>query len=150
MDKEKHAVLFNHNIFIVWNPEYNLGIPIIDEHHRGIVTTINSLYFAMQNNYMKETLVPIIDMMKDYTQIHFRIEESFLEQLGHEKTEKHIKLHQALSAQLANKGRESMLGKDPYPFMEFLKQWWIHHICSEDLIYREYLPRTEDSHVKQQ
>jgi hemerythrin len=31
------------------------------------------------------------------------------------------------------------LDKDPYPFMDFLKNWWIDHICNEDLIFRDYL-----------
>lgn len=34
---------------IVWSDTNNLGIPIIDEQHRGIISASNSLYFSMQN-----------------------------------------------------------------------------------------------------
>ena len=135
---EVHPVLLEHNIFIVWKPEYNLGIPIIDEQHRGIVTTINSLHFGMQNNYVKNMLKPITEMMYDYTRIHFQIEEIFLEKIDFPNAKKHHALHNELSVKLTNTGHRSLLDKDPYEFMDFLKQWWISHICQEDLLFRNY------------
>ena len=134
-----HPVLLEHNIFIVWKPEYNLGIPIIDEHHRGIVSIINSLYFGMQNNHIKDMLTSIIDMMFDYTQIHFQVEESFLEKIDYPNARKHQALHLELSTKLTETGMSSLLCEDPYQFMDFLKEWWINHICCEDLIFRDHL-----------
>ena len=139
---ETHPLLLEHNIFIVWKPEYNLGIPIIDEQHRGIVTTINSLHYGMQNNYGRAMLAPIIDMMHDYTRIHFQIEESFQEQIDFPNAKKHHALHSELSAKLSSAGHRSVLDRDPYEFLDFLKEWWIHHICSEDLAFRNFLAQT--------
>ncbi|MCL2128673.1 MAG: hemerythrin family protein [Treponema sp.] len=136
---ETSRLILEHNVFIVWKPEYNLGIPILDEHHRGIVSIINSLHFGMQNNYVNDILSPIIDMMDDYTQIHFHTEENFLEQTNFPDAKKHIELHHELSKTLKKLGRESMLGKNSRDFMNFLKQWWIDHICKEDLQFRNYL-----------
>jgi len=140
-DKKKgiSPVLLEHNVFIVWKPEYNLGIPIIDEQHRGIVTTINSLHFGMQNKYIKNMLDPIIDMMYDYTCIHFQVEEAFLEKIDFPNAKVHHKLHRELSSKLAGIGRKSMFDKDPCQLMDFLRQWWINHICCEDLKFRDYL-----------
>jgi len=134
-----HIVLLEHNIFIVWKPEYNLGIQIIDEQHRGIVSTINSLHFGMQNKYVDDMLTPIIDMMVDYTRIHFQIEEDFLDRIDFPHAKRHCELHQELTMRLADEARRSAINKDPYQFMDFLKQWWIHHICGEDLTFRDYL-----------
>ena len=36
------------NLYITWKNEDELGIPIIDEQHRGVVTAINSLFYFMQ------------------------------------------------------------------------------------------------------
>ena len=141
-EKEKirtHPIMVRHNVFIVWKPQYNLGIPIIDEHHRGIVSIINSLHFGMLNNYIKGMLIPIINMMYDYTRIHFEIEENFLEMIDFPNAEGHHELHLELSDRLNQMGKSSMLEKNPYPFMGFLKQWWINHICCEDLIFRDHL-----------
>jgi hemerythrin len=131
--------MLEHNVFIVWSSEYNLGIPIIDEQHRGIVSTINSLHFGLQNNFGKHMLSPIIDMMHNYTRIHFQVEESFLEKIDFPHAKKHHELHNDLTTELFNAGKNSVLDKDPYEFMDFLKNWWINHICREDLIYRDYI-----------
>ena len=138
-ENENRPLMLEHNIFVVWKPEYNLGIPIIDEHHRGIVTTINSLHYGMQHNYARDMLNPIIDMVNDYTRIHFRVEEAFHETIEFPNRNKHRDLHRELSAQLSTAGRNSLLDKDAYQFMDFLKQWWIQHICSEDLMFRDHL-----------
>ena len=140
--KAMHSILFDRNIFIIWKPEYNLGIPIIDEQHRGIVTIINSLYFGMQHDCIKKIFRPIIAMMENYTNIHFQTEETFLEKVNFPTAAEHHKLHRELSSKLTSIGVTSIMKNDPYEFMEFLKKWWIHHICNEDLIYRNYLQET--------
>jgi len=142
LDREKksiHSALMEHSMFITWKPEYNLGIPIIDEQHRGIVSTINSLHFGMQNQYVSEMLTPIIDMMYDYTHIHFQIEEDFQTRIGYPDAKRHHLLHLELTAELNKTGHKSIFGKDPYAIMNFLKKWWIDHICGEDLQFRNYL-----------
>jgi len=131
--------LLKHNVFIIWNPDYNLKIPIIDDQHRGIVTIINSLYFGIQNEYIDDMLVPIIDMINDYTKIHFQIEEDLLERCRFPDAEKHRALHDELISKLVKIGRRSALEKDPYQFLDFLKTWWINHICVEDLVFQKYL-----------
>ena len=134
-----HLAILEHNIFIVWQPEYNLGLPIIDEQHRGIVSIINSLHYGMQNNYVDEMLSPIIDMMHDYTKIHFRVEEDLVSMIDYPNAKKHSELHLALMKQLGQRGHLSRFDNDSYQFMDFLKKWWIHHICREDLIFRDHL-----------
>jgi len=136
---ETRPFFLEHNIFIVWKPEYNLGIPIIDEHHRGIVAIINSLYFGMQNNDAKDVLIPTVEIMNDYTRIHFHIEETFLEKIDFPHAQKHRELHNDLSVKLTSAGSNSILDEDPYEFLTFLKNWWINHICIEDLKFRDYL-----------
>jgi hemerythrin len=132
-------VLLEHHVFISWDPKYNLGIPIIDEQHRGIVTTINSLHFGIQNNFINSTFAAIVQMMMDYTKIHFEIEEAFLETINYSQAKEHKELHNILLDQLVSTGKQSLSNKDPKQFMDFLKSWWINHICDEDLKYKDYL-----------
>jgi len=133
------SVLLTSSVFIVWKPEHNLGVPIVDEQHRGIVSNINSLYFAMQNDCALDVLLPIIDVINDYTRIHFDIEEAFLAKCGYPDVEGHHKLHDELTLALAKVGRKSLLDHDPFQFMDFLKKWWIDHICEKDKVFRDYL-----------
>jgi hemerythrin len=140
--QEKSAMsksLFEHNLFIVWKPEYNLGIPIIDEQHRGIVTTINSLFYAMQNKHGENVLGPVLGMVTEYTHIHFEIEENFLRNCGFTDFEKHHELHNELRHTLSSTENKSLWERDPQKFLEFLKDWWIDHICKKDRIFRDYI-----------
>jgi hemerythrin len=138
-EQEAWHSLLAHNILIVWKPSYDLGIPIVDEQHRGIVSTINSLCFAIQNKHGNEMLKPVISMVTEYTRIHFEIEEDFLKKCGYPNLEDHHKLHEELTQSLSHVGKESIWNKDPQVFLGFLKDWWINHICKEDRIFTQYL-----------
>jgi hemerythrin len=129
--------LIDYNIFIVWKPEYNLGIPIIDEQHRGIVSTINSLHYALQHNLEGNMLRPIINTVKEYTHIHFSIEEELLKKDGFLDFEYHCSLHRELMDSLDLIGDLSLEEHDSHKFMGFLKLWWIEHICEKDRVFRD-------------
>jgi len=131
--------LINHNILIVWEPTFDLGIHIVDEQHRGIVSTINSLCYAIQNRHGNEMLKPVIGMVAEYTRIHFEIEEDFLKKCGYPELEHHRLLHRELTLALSHTSKESIWNKDPQEFLEFLKNWWINHICKEDRVFSQYV-----------
>jgi len=137
--KEAWHSLLTHNILIVWNPSFNLGIPIVDEQHKGIVSSINSLCYAIQNKHGDEMLKPVINMVNEYTRIHFEIEEDFLYRCGYPDYEKHLELHKELTKALSHTSQDSIWNKDPQEFLAFLKEWWTNHICKEDKEFSEYL-----------
>jgi len=136
---EQWQSMFKHNILIVWEPSYNLGVPIVDEQHRGIVSTINSLCYAIQHKHGNEMLKPVIGMVTEYTRIHFEIEEDFLKKCGYPNLEDHKILHKELTNALSQTSKDSIWNKDPQEFLEFLKNWWINHICKEDRVFSQYV-----------
>ncbi|MDR2953110.1 MAG: hemerythrin family protein [Treponema sp.] len=131
----------NHNLFIVWQPSYNLGIPIIDEQHRGIVSTINSLCFAIQHRHGNDILRPTIGVVKEYTRIHFENEEDFLQKCGYPDIKEHQELHKELTDTLSRIGPKSIMDKDPQEFLAFLTNWWIDHICQKDQVFCNYVEK---------
>jgi hemerythrin len=134
--------LFKSNLLIVWRPEYELSIPIIDEQHRGIVSTINSLLFGVQNKHGQDVLKPVIDMVKDYTLVHFKVEEDFLMKYNFPGAGKHKELHDALVHDLLMIGKKSLWDKDPLEFLNFLKKWWIEHILEKDREFLNFFMKT--------
>jgi len=138
-----HHVVLKHNLFIIWEDEYNLGIPIIDEHHRAIVSLINTLSYGILNNHAKKLLHPLSSMVLEYTRIHFRVEEEFLEEINFTDAQAHRALHCELLDKYRTTSTDFLHNRDPHEFMDFLRDWWINHICHEDLKYKEFLLTAE-------
>ena len=138
MNKTQH-LLITHPVFIVWKPEYNLGVPVIDEQHRGIVSTINSLYYALQHKMGDHLLNPVIGMVEEYTRLHFEIEEGFQKECGFPAAGRHHEWHLELMDKLSKVGRKSQWEHDPLVFLNFLKEWWIVHICEQDKLFGDWL-----------
>ena len=51
------------DIYIVWNKDNEIGIPIIDEQHRVAVGTINSLFYFMQMKRGVAALRPTLSVL---------------------------------------------------------------------------------------
>ncbi len=137
--KETRIALRDRNIFIAWKPEYESGILIIDEQHRGIVAAINSLYYAMQHGMGGVMLSHVVGMVTEYGKIHFRMEEEFHAKCGFPDDKQHRSLHLALIAETAVVGKRSIENHDPKEFLHFLKDWWVGHICHSDMDFKTHL-----------
>ena len=124
---------------IVWKHEYDLGIHIVDEHHRGILAVINSLDYEMQRQQSESILMPIFKIMQEYTHIHFKIEEAFFNKFDFQDAIPHCAIHSELMETLNNVGDQCLLNNDPCELMDFLKKWWIDHIRMKDREFRDYL-----------
>jgi hemerythrin len=131
--------LCNHDVLFTWKPQYELGISILDEQHRAIVATINSFNYAIQNDLGNSVLAPINSMIHEYTRIHFALEESYLSLCVYPEGKRHCSLHTKLLQKLSVVGNESLWRQDPHHLLQFLKDWWIDHICVEDFLFRDYL-----------
>ena len=127
-------------LFIVWNESNNTGICIIDEQHKGIISTINSLYYFVQNGNGIEIIKPILIMIEQYIEIHFKVEESLMLQSKYTSISEHIKLHKELAAKTKTLLIDANKNKDPNEVIRFLKEWWINHINAED---KKYVPFIE-------
>ncbi len=137
--RESRTALRDRNIFIAWKPEYELGVLIIDEQHRGIVAAINSLHFAMQHGVGGSMLPPVVGMVKEYARIHFRTEEEFHEKCGFPDSKEHHAVHLVLMEETVAAGKNSMEQHDPQIFLNFMKEWWLKHIRDEDMTFKQYL-----------
>lgn len=126
-------------LYIVWNDNNKVGIPIIDEQHRGIVSTINSLYYFIQEGHGLDALKPTLSILEHYTHIHFKTEEELIKVAGFPDIQRHTELHNDLMERTKEITRESLSLKEPAMALAFLKEWWIGHINKEDKRYGSYV-----------
>ena len=124
-------------LYIVWGKENELGIPIIDEQHRGLVSAINSFHYFIKEGHGDMAIRPIIMTLVQYIDIHFRTEEPLMRDSGFPDVEEHIARHRKLTQRTQKIAQEALAEGNAYVALEFLKDWWLGHINSID---RQYVP----------
>lgn len=127
------------NLLIVWNETNNLGIPIIDEQHRGIVTAINSLHFAIRVKRSEAPLIHIVNIIREYSRLHFSTEEMILEHSGYPGLAAHRELHAYLTLKSLAVSTDSIILNDPVKYLKFLEEWWLTHINKQDAQYAAHV-----------
>ena len=60
---------------IMWSPDLDTGIEVIDRQHQRIVEYINQLELT-KNHHDRNVMKQVLDDLVDYTQSHFAFEES--------------------------------------------------------------------------
>ena len=129
------------NLLIVWNDSNNLGIGIIDEQHRGIVSTINSLHYIIRTDQTDKLFPSIVKTIEDYTKTHFATEEIILKASKYPDFEKHKSFHEKLKQLTFAVSKESELLDHPLKFLDFLKDWWMNHINKNDRAYADHVKK---------
>ena len=124
-------------LYIVWTERNNTGIPIIDEQHRSIVATINSLYYFLQEGHGPEISASTLVIIEEYANIHFKTEERLMAEAGYPALNEHVLMHKDLAEKTKGLSYGSRLKNDPDIILRFLKEWWMSHINKED---RKYVP----------
>jgi hemerythrin len=126
---------------IQWKEEYSVGIQVIDDDHKKLISLLNqfiSAYdYAMSESYEKDALNNLID----YTKYHFSREEQLMKEHEFPGFEAHKALHVAMFSkveyfvELYEKQGHNALQE----ISDFLSKWLINHINGTDKEYSQYL-----------
>lgn len=125
-------------LLITWNPVSEIGIPLLDEQHRGIVSIINSFDYSIRSSKELEFNLNAIFMIVDcYSRLHFTAEEDFMRSAGYHDLENHINEHSRFTNQSFAFVSQSMRLRDPNIYLDFLLNWWKMHMNNSD---KKYVP----------
>lgn len=131
----------NRPLYIVWNDNQMVHVPILDEQHHAVVAAINSLYFFINQGWGLSALSPTLKIIKSSVGFHMKTEEGILEKLGadHKTMAKHIELGEAFNPRADAALKEALDEQDPMILLKFLRGWWIEHHVEEHAVYVKYL-----------
>ena len=127
---------------MTWTDKLSVGVGVLDEDHKRLVSMVNSLYDAVQGGHGKESLGRTLNELIQYTKVHFAREEAFFAQTGYPATAAHKVEHDKLTQQVVDvqqkyaSGATTTLSLD---VLHFLKDWLIKHIQGSDQKYRPHL-----------
>lgn len=123
-----------------WNSGFSVGIDQIDAQHKTLFGYIADLEKSVENPDDRQRWSAIhyaIVQLRDYTRIHFSIEECLMEILDYPGRNVHIQEHSRFVSFLSDLERRSITHNDitENEIVEFLRNWLLNHIAVSD---REY------------
>lgn len=130
-------------LYVVWNANHHLQVPILDEQHHGVASAINSLFFFIHQGWGLGSLLPTLKIVKANVAFHMKTEEGILEKLGanYDLISQHRALHQQFVKESTEAYEEAMSEKDPMILLKYLRTWLINHVAVEHVKYEGLLEK---------
>ena len=123
---------------IRWTPAMETGIPYVDADHRVLVGLLNQVEDNIAAFEETATLGSVLNALNDYTVYHFAREEAMLVACGYAEIDEHRNTHARISGQVAEitrKFRQDSASVEGREVRDFLQQWLVEHIQTEDFGY---------------
>ncbi len=121
---------------LVWTPDLNTGIDVIDKQHKRIVDYINQLHDASISGQQREAIGEVIDELVDYTLSHFAFEESMQEEANYPFYKAHKKVHDLFVKRVSSYQERFKQGDDVSEDLNnMLVTWLFNHIKRDDADY---------------
>jgi hemerythrin-like metal-binding protein len=127
---------------ISWAPRMSVGVAILDEDHKRIMTMINKLHDALAKGEGKKILGDIFHGLMVYISIHFECEEAMFAQTGYQGAAEQKKQHDEMTAKtlaIRQQFHDDPDSVKPMEVLYFLKDWWLDHIMNADKKYASFL-----------
>lgn len=123
-----------------WSPALELEVKLIDEQHKMLLDTMNTLNDQILRGKGKQGCSLALQNMRNYTTFHFSDEEGLMRESQFPYLDRHKLLHQTFILE-TDKFSITDCEADPQKAMQvlsFLRDWMIDHILGPDLIFARY------------
>jgi hemerythrin len=130
---------------IEWTPRLSVGVPLIDEQHKGLIARIGDLSRAVQEYQGTGEVTTTLNFLVDYTDYHFTTEEKHMQAHEYPALAFHKGQHEEFRRTLANlegdfqeEGSSQALATS---IKTFLFDWFVTHIERVDKGFGRFLAR---------
>lgn len=129
---------------IPWREDFNVGIVMVDQQHRQLVSILNHLHEVMKNGSHPIDVQTVLSELTSYTRFHFTAEEKLMAECGYPAREEHIRKHRAMVARVGDFVEEMRFNSATTPpkLLNFLKEWLTRHILETDREMAQFCSRT--------
>jgi hemerythrin-like metal-binding protein len=126
--------------YIDWNENLSVKVSSIDAQHKKLFELINDFYDNIQNRSNDESILCLINGMKQYTQTHFTTEEKYMEKYNYPDYDTHKSEHNKFIEKVSAIEEKYKNGKLILSFeiTGLLKDWLKNHIQIEDKKYSDF------------
>jgi len=126
-------------LYMGWQEAFSVddGL-IIDEQHHGVLASINSLHYFLQQGHGIEALLPTAKIVLQYLQFHAKTEEGILREAQYDDIKAYVASSDADVEKYKEACREALTHQDPQYLLLFLRDWWGKHL-EEHKKFNKYL-----------
>ena len=128
---------------VAWDDKYAIGITMIDNQHRELISLTNELFRACLDGdeVLKDVFKETMERMVDYVRFHFGAEQELLQRIRYPGYQEHKRQHDVLVLDILNAVKEYKEGKKfvPNQFVRTLRDWILSHIAYSDQLYASYV-----------
>lgn len=121
---------------IQWEQKLDLGYPLIDGHHKKLVSLINEFgdLLSEPNEKYKISVGKVLKSLIDYTIYHFAEEEKIMQKYKYANLKEHKNVHENFVNELKSRLIQILQGdmEKGSEFYTFLWNWLFEHIAVTD------------------
>jgi hemerythrin len=123
--------------YIVWRPEFSVGVEEIDNQHKELLNLVNDSINHSTGNAESERnfFDTIIRIGVNYLQNHFSTEEQIMVKTAYQNYDAHKKEHDDMIKTVSDMIDDIESGKTPLNLLRFslfLRDWFLNHIPTFD------------------
>lgn len=122
-------------LYLGWKDEFSQddGL-IIDEQHHGILASINSLHYFLQQGHGLDALLPTIKIVLQYIQFHAKTEEGILREADYPDIDDYVAQADQAVEDYKRACKEALSNKDPQFLLIYLRDWWQAHLAQHKVM----------------
>lgn len=126
---------------VAWKDGLSVGVHAMDTDHRVLLDLINQLHVAMEKGSTTQELSGIITELSKYSTTHFNREERLMKEHGYDNLAAQVVQHRRFLDRV-QAYNDALQREDSFALsvemLQFLKDWWVHHIMKHDMTYKEF------------
>jgi len=133
---------------MVWNDTFSVGVAEMDAQHRKLFILINQLVDCRtaRDGTTSEKLHDVLSGTLDYTQVHFKAEEDYLQRIGYPQLPAQEKEHAAFVEKMTTYCMAASYGVLDYEgAYHYMREWLLSHILESDMQYRHFVEGRKDA-----
>jgi len=130
---------------LIWDESMSVGVDVFDNDHRVMMGLINQLDAMAIAGLDASALEPVLAVLMDYVEGHFRREETLMAKCGYPDYAVHRATHDRLRAGVETLHRQFVENSNPdlvRDLVSFLGAWWQSHILGEDVAFKPFFERS--------
>jgi len=126
-----------------WSDNYATGVKHIDDHHKMLFKMADDFREALDVGRGQKVYGMLLDMLQNYADAHFRMEEGCMEQyrcpVAQTNKAAHAKFLEVLAEFQQRYAVSSFYAVDAHSLVDTLELWLTDHICQIDVKLKQYV-----------